>query len=124
MTVTYPSPSLADAALAVVALLERGHVRETEVATAFLALWLLQRVETGATTREQADDVFTVLDASVSRDLAVPLSATWRELVTEAEHLHHLGDEWGADPTELRRLANAILEREPATREAGTVTRL
>ena len=106
-----PTPiSLADASQPVVDLLESGHVREAEVATAFLALWLVQRVERGTTTGEQANEVFTQLDVSVSRDQETALSDTWRQLVTEAEHFHHFGEEWGADPTELRRLANAIIQ--------------
>lgn len=105
-----PTPGLADAGLAVARLIDRGRIGEAEVATAFLALWLLDRVERGATSREDADGIFTELDASLHVDLEAALSDTWRELVTEAEHFHHFGDEWGTDPAEVRRLANAIIQ--------------
>ena len=105
-----PALGLADAGLAVAQLVTHGHFREAEVATAFLALWLLDRVERGVTDREQADEVFTQIDANVRVDQDAPLSDTWRDLVTEGEHFHHFGEEWGADPTEVRRLANAIIE--------------
>jgi hypothetical protein len=104
-----PTPGLVDAGLAVARLVEHGRLREAEVATAFLALWLLDRVERGATDREQANAIFAELDANVRVDQEGPLSDTWRELVTEAEHFHHFGEEWGANPAELRRLANLII---------------
>jgi hypothetical protein len=102
--------SLADAADTVAALGERGLAREAGVAMAFLALWLLERVESGQTTREQADEVFTAIDMRLS-GLAgrATLSEASHDLVAEGEHFHHFGEEYGTDPGELRRLAFAIL---------------
>jgi hypothetical protein len=37
------------------------------------------------------------------------LSDDVSDLLVEAEHFHHWGDEWGPDRSELRRLAFAIL---------------
>ena len=110
---------VADLADTVAELLDRGLVREAEVAMAFLALWLLDRVEAGRATREEADRVFTTLDARLSeRPGAATLSDTSQELVIEGEHFHHFGDTddqvSGPDPAYFRQLAYTILQGDAA----------
>lgn len=104
---------LADIADTVAELLDHGLAREAEVVIGFLAIWLLGRVEAGRMTRETADQVFTALDVRVSsHPKAADLSEASQDLVTEGEHFHHYGEEWGPDPDYLRKLAFAILRRE------------
>lgn len=117
MTLIQPpqATGLADVADTIIGLLERGLVREAEVSVASLALWLLDRVETGRTSRDEADEVFATIDAQLTDALAAPTSVTFRYLLTEGEHFHHFGQKWGTEPTGLRELAYAILEgRAPA----------
>lgn len=107
-----PAADLTDLADTVAELVEGGLAREAEVTTAALALWLLDRVTAGRTSRDEANLVFATLDARLTGPAAEPLSRTWRDLVTEGEHFHHFGEEWGTDPEQLRALALAILRGE------------
>lgn len=103
--------SLVDAGAPIVEMMERGQWREAEVATAYLAVWLLDRVAAGKTARAEADQVFTTIDGATTRAMADRMSQAWRDLLTEGEHFHHFGEEWGADPDALRELAFGILRR-------------
>jgi hypothetical protein len=96
----------------VVDLVERHLIRDAEVVLAFLTLWLLRRVETGLMTRDQANRVFTTLDARLTRPGGqTDLSDEAQELLFEGEFLHHLGETDGPDPDQLRALAFTILQR-------------
>ena len=102
---------LADLAEPIAVLMAQGRTREAEVVVAFLALWILDRVESGRMSRDEANLVFTTIDARLTFSGESPLSDEFHQLVLEGEHFHHWGEEWGADPARVRELANAILQR-------------
>jgi hypothetical protein len=108
-----PSPNdIADLADPVIELAKTGHVHQAEIIIAYLALWLLRRVETGRMSREDADRVFTVLDVQFTDDgLGDALSDEAHDLIAEGHHFHHWGEEWGTNPIRVRALADAIIAR-------------
>ena len=108
-----PSPSdIADLTDPVIALAKAGHVREAEIIIAYLGLWLLRRVENGRTSRDDADRVFTMLDAQLTdAGLADALSDEAHDLILEGHHFHHWGEAWGTEPAEIRALADVIIAR-------------
>ena len=113
MSVARPQPAgLSDLATIVVDLIDRGLVRQAEVTVASLALWLLDRVQAGRMAREEANDVFVAIDLALDDQRERALSPEFRDLLTEGEHFHHFGEEWGVDPDTLRDLAFAILRRD------------
>lgn len=96
-----------------VALHRRGLVRDLEIVLAFISLWLLDRVENGRMRADEANHVFTLLDARLTtRGGATRLSEEAQELLFESEFLHHLGEPDGPDPEHLRQLSFAILDRQ------------
>ena len=113
MTTTADANVARDIQRAADALLARyrtASASETETAIAVLALWALGAVEGGQLSPTDADRVFTMLDVRLDDVQGGPeLSDDVSDLLVEAEHFHHWGDEWGPDRSELRRLAFAIL---------------
>jgi hypothetical protein len=83
-----------------------------EVVIAFAALWLIKGLESGRLARERADELFTALDARLTNmDGGTRLSDEAQELIFEAGHFHHYGEDYGPDPTHLRAAAFTILRR-------------
>jgi hypothetical protein len=96
-----------------VALHHRGLIRDLEVVLAFISLWLLDRVETGRMRADEANHIFTLLDARLTaRGGETLLSEEAQELLFESEFLHHVGEQDGPDPQHLRQLALTILHRQ------------
>ncbi len=62
----HPESDVADVVESLAQLIQRDLVRDAEVVLAFLALWLLDRVQANRMSREQADAVFTAIDARLS----------------------------------------------------------
>lgn len=96
-----------------IVLHRRGLVRDLEIVLAFIALWLLDRVEAGRMPAAEANHIFTLLDARLTtRGGDTHLSNEAQELLFESEFLHHLGEPDGPDPRHLRQLALTILDRQ------------
>lgn len=113
MSVARHQPAgLSDLAATVVDLIDRGLARQAEVTVASVALWLLDRVGAGRMAREDADDVFVAIDLALDDQREAALSREFRDLLTEGEHFHHFGEEWGVDPDALRELAFGVLRRD------------
>ena len=87
-------------------------VGAAEVVVAFAALWLIKGLESGRLARERADELLTALDARLTNtDGSTCLSDEAQELILEAEHFHHYGEDYGPDAAYLRALAFTILRR-------------
>src|SRR6266508_388440 len=103
-------PSAAGLGGLIAELVREGFAREAEVAIAVLSRWVLGEVESGRLAPSAADGIFTALDVELTfADGESPLSEEAHELIMEGEHYHHFGDEYGPDPSEIRRLATLIL---------------
>jgi hypothetical protein len=99
------------AAEAVVERYTAAPASETEAAIALLALWVLDAVEAGRMTGDEANRIFVLLDVSIGELDGPRLSEGIQQLVVEGEHFHHFGEEHGADPQHLKDLAFAVLQR-------------
>ncbi len=115
VTDTRGPADLTDIADRVVDLVRGSLIREAEVVIAFLTLWILERVESGRMSGEQADDVFTTLDMRLTDgSRQYPLCDEAQELIFEGEHFHHFGETEGPTPGPrpdyLRTLAFKILK--------------
>ncbi|MCC7105952.1 MAG: hypothetical protein IT307_12490 [Chloroflexi bacterium] len=105
-----PTAPLSDIARTVARLTERGLARETEVTIATVALWLLDRVQSGSTAPDEATAVFLALDDVVSQSAIVDsIQDATGQLLVEGELFHDLGTAYGTDPDRLTQLALTVL---------------
>jgi hypothetical protein len=105
-----PTAVVWDIADTVRAMVDQKYISQAEHTIAGIALWVANAVEEKHLAPEEADQIFTALDARLTwRGGESPLSDDVRDLLVEGGHYHHAGDNLGAGSEEIRRLAGAIL---------------
>jgi hypothetical protein len=108
-----PTEAVWDIADTIRAMVDHNYVSQAEYTIAAIALWVAGAVEEKHLEPDDADQIFTALDARLTWvGGESPLSDEVRDLLVEGGHYHHAGDELGPNAQEVRRLAGAILSGE------------
>lgn len=98
----------------IIALLNKGKLREVERETAKFALDVIDQILKGKILPEEADNCFTLLDLYIEDNFSeVEFSDEFIDLVFEGMLLHDLNDRHGTDISLMKKLAEKILNKKP-----------
>lgn len=84
---------------------EQGRLIDFEISFCKFALQIIEDVEAGNRTPNEANNLFLLVDLYITeKEIEDNISDEIQELVMEGLHFHHLGDDWKPDVVRMRSL--------------------